>query len=166
MKMTMGFLALLAAGPALAQVQGPSDQKVNQVLVYGDQPCPKPVADEIIVCVRSPDDPYRLPKSMRNGPPSPQNEAWARQVKAIEYVGKSGIQSCSPTGAGGFTGCMKQMIDKAYAERVGDGTWTALVEAERAKRLGNLDAESEAIEARAKLEEEDARKPAPAPVVP
>lgn len=160
MKTIMAIMVLFAAGPALAQKQGPAEpprEKVNQVLVYGEQPCPKAEGDEIVVCVRSPDEPYRLPKALRDDPSAPENQSWANKVKAVEYVGRSGIQSCSPVGAGGFTGCLNQIVKQAYAEKAADSTWTTLVAAERAKRLGKIDAESEAVEAQAKLDEAAAK---------
>ena len=162
MRKLLPIMALLVAGPALAQKQGPADvptEKINQVLVYGDQPCPPTKPDEIQVCVRF-DDPYRLPKALRIDPKDPQSQAWANKVKSIEYVGRTGTQSCTPVGGGGFTGCFKQIVDKAYAEKAeADSTWANLVAAERAKRLAKIDAESEEIEARVKAEE--AAKAAP-----
>src|SRR5579864_7064987 len=120
MKMTIAILALFAAGPALAQKQGPvapPPDKVNQVLVYGDQPCPKAQGDEIVVCVRSPDEPYRLPKALRGNPQAPENQSWVNRAKSVEYVSRSGTHSCSPVGAGGFTGCFDQIVKQAYAEK-------------------------------------------------
>ena len=164
MKILLPIVVLLVAGPALAQKQGPAEppsEKINQVLVYGDQPCPKATGDEIVVCMRSPDEPFRLPKALRIDPKDPESQAWANKVKSIEYVGRTGTQSCTPAGSGGFTGCLKQIVDKAYAEKgQADSTWTNLVEAERAKRLARIDAESEVVEARVKAEEA-AKAPAP-----
>jgi hypothetical protein len=35
----------------------------------------------------------------------------------MEYAGASGTNSCSPSGAGGWTGCYQQMLRAAREER-------------------------------------------------
>lgn len=150
-----------AGSPALAQsgaAVGPQDtEKVKQVFVYGEDPCPKGEGDEIVVCARLPDnDRYRIPKELRADPNAPVNQAWANRARSFETVGAAGINSCSPVGAGGMTGCFNQLARAAKEERqklLGEGSWADAVAAEREKRLGNLDAESEEIEARVKAEE-------------
>lgn len=163
--------AALATAPAMAQPgregpspvgpSGPEDtEKVKQVFVYGDDPCPQGAADEIVVCARLPDnDRYRIPKDLRGDPNSPAVQSWANRARTLETVGASGINSCSTAGAGGFTGCFAQLARKAKEERetmLGSATWADAVAAERDKRLGNLDAESEAVEARVKQDEANA----------
>ena len=99
---------------------------------------------------------YRIPKELRREEiGSTKNESWTSRVRSIEYVGASGTQSCSPVGAGGFTGCFSKIAKEAKAERkaMGDKSWSDLVAAERAKRLGTIDADSKEIEAQAKAEE-------------
>lgn len=153
-------LALLAApAPALAQSGG---EKINQLIVYGDDPCPQSSADQITVCARKGEgERYRIPPALRDDPLSPKNEAWTDRVQAYETVGAQGIASCSPVGAGGATGCMAKLIDTAYAEkRQGSDTrFGTLIEAERAKRLSTIDADAAATQARVEqLEKEyDAR---------
>lgn len=73
----------------------------------------------------------------------------------MEYVGRSGTESCSPVGGGGATGCFAQLARLAKAERqaADNASWKDLVEAERARRLSTIDAESKAIEAQAVAEE-------------
>jgi hypothetical protein len=73
----------------------------------------------------------------------------------MEYVGRTGTESCSPVGGGGATGCFAQLARLAKAERqaADNASWKDLVEAERARRLSTIDAESKAIEARAVAEE-------------
>jgi hypothetical protein len=80
----------------------------------------------------------------------------------MEYVGRSGTESCSPVGSGGATGCFAQLSRLAKAERqaLDNASWKDLVAAERAKRLSTIDADSEAIEARVKAEEKAAQQPA------
>ena len=87
-------LALLAsAAPALAQADG---EKVNQLIVYGDDPCPQSSENEITVCARKGEsERYRIPEVLRGDPLSPKNEAWTDRVQAYETVGAQGIASCS-----------------------------------------------------------------------
>ena len=88
------------------------------MVVFGDDPCPKSSSDEIVVCARRPDDDrYRIPERFRK-PDSltGDHEAWAYKAEQLEMVGASGIQSCSPVGPGGATGCMQQLINAARLE--------------------------------------------------
>lgn len=150
--------AMLAIEPAPAQeAAGPSNERVKQVIVYGDDPCPASEGDEILVCARHEEkERYRIPEELRGAAPgSTTNEAWGSRAQSIEYVGRTGTESCSPTALGGATGCFNQLAAKAKAERklMGDRSWADLVAAEREKRLSNIDKESEEIEARVKAEE-------------
>lgn len=131
-------------------------ERITQVIVYGDDPCTVGQGDEIVVCVRQAEkERYRIPANLRSDPLAPQNQSWVNRAKSVEYVGRSGTQSCSPVGGGGITGCFAQIAAQAKAERKQlDATdWGALVAAERAKRLGTIDADSQEIEARVKAEE-------------
>ncbi len=153
---SIAILALGASAPALAQEQsGPSvpDEKINQLIVYGDDVCPESKGDEIVVCARmSEADRYRIPTSLRSDPNDLRNQAWGERVMAYEYVAASGTMSCSPSGAGGFTGCGLGEINKAYAEKAQDPgiTFGRLIAAERAKRLAGIDAEAAEVEVRTK----------------
>jgi|GEM_PF-670140 len=156
--------ALLWSGPLQAQdpAMGPSPERIKQVIVYGNDPCPVSSGDEIVVCARQEEaERYRIPEELRRGEPgTTKNEAWTSRVKSIEYVGRSGTQSCSPVGGGGFTGCFEQIARDAKAERkqFGSASWADLVAAERAKRLSTIDEDSEEIEARVKAEEAARKK--------
>lgn len=159
-------MAPLAAAPALAQ---DDSEKVNQVIVYGDQPCPEAVGTEIVVCVRQ-EDPYRIPSPLRKSE-APQNEAWAQKVEANASVGATGVGSCSTVGQSGQTGCGINEIERAYAEKEqADGVrMGVLIAEERAKRLSEIDAAAAAEQARVEQIEREynARingEPAPAPV--
>lgn len=153
-KILLSAAALSGAGllafPAQAQDQ-PGD-RVNQLVVYGDDPCPQSSADEIVVCARKEEgERYRIPETLRGGGlGDAKNQAWSERVKSYEYVGASGTNSCSPTGPGGFTGCTQQLLRQAYAEKGIDDTvnWGQLIEEERQNRLSRIEAESEAVEER------------------
>jgi hypothetical protein len=132
----------LAFAPAGAQDQ--AGDRVNQVIVYGDDPCPQSTADEITVCARKPEgERFRIPEPLR-GVDAPQAEAWTNRVEAYETVGAFGTMSCSPVGPGGSLGCTQQLIDRAYAERANasDVRFSELIAAERERRLSTIDEEA------------------------
>jgi len=144
--------AVVAAlpGTALAQAaaqQGAADVRINQVIVYGEQACPKSTDEEIVVCYKAPDSPYRIPVPLRERE-GPASQSWSNRALELQYVGRTGTQSCSAVGPGGFTGCLQQFINQARAERTGGPAvnWNALIEQARQERLGRIDADSEAIE--------------------
>ena len=99
--------------PALAQ-----DTRVNEIIVYGTDPCPRSTDDEIVVCARKPEgERYRIPERLRQGGSLQSRQAWAARAKQFEVVGRTGINSCSPVGPSGFTGCTEQLIKQAFTER-------------------------------------------------
>lgn len=143
-----GTMAL--ADPASAQDGG---ERVNQLIVYGDDPCPPSTGDQITVCARKGEsERYRIPEALR-GSKSPEDDAWNNRVLAYETVGKYGSLSCSPAGSGGWTGCLNQMIETAYAEKESDPSlrFSELIAEERAKRLSTIDVE--AVETQSRVEE-------------
>jgi len=106
-----GGLAALSA-PAAAQ-----SARVSEIIVYGNDPCPRSTDDEVVVCARKPEtERYRIPERFRTGGPRQTREAWANKARALETVGATGINSCSPVGPAGFTGCLTQVIRQARAE--------------------------------------------------
>jgi hypothetical protein len=143
----------LASAPAAAQdddLSSPDGERINQLIIYGDDPCPASDNGEITVCARKPEEErYRIPKPLR-GVDSPKSEAWTNRVEAYETVGAFGTLSCSPVGAGGSLGCTQQLIDRAYAEKKNgsDVKFSELIEAEREKRLSTIDAEAAAQQKR------------------
>lgn len=110
----IGLAALVApSAPALAQ-----NAKVSEIIVYGTDPCPRSTDDEIVVCARKPEaERYRIPERLRQGGSLQSRQAWAARAKQFETVGATGINSCSPVGPGGFTGCEQQLINQAFNER-------------------------------------------------
>lgn len=128
--------------PAAAQDQ-PGD-KVNQVIVYGDDPCPQSAGDEITVCARKAEEErYRIPAPLRDVD-KPGNESWTQKVQAYETVGANGINSCSPVGAGGEYGCTQKLINAAYAERkqASDVKFGQMIAKARKDRLSTIDQEA------------------------
>lgn len=145
---------LLAAVPAFAQdapaAAGPDDVRINQLVVYGDDPCPQSTDEEITVCARKPDgERFRIPEVLRSDPNDPVNESWANRAIEMQYVGRGGIGSCSTVGPGGASGCYNELIRQARAERAGRDSvnWNRLIEEARQERLDKIDEQAEAEEA-------------------
>ena len=106
-----GFAGLTA--PAAAQ----SSDRVSEIIVYGNDPCPRSTDDEVVVCARKPEtERYRIPEKFRPSGPRQTREAWANKARALETVGATGINSCSPVGPAGFTGCLVQVIKQARSD--------------------------------------------------
>lgn len=145
MSKSLPLIAALALGtpmPVVAQeaVQSPDDS-YNMVIVYGDDACPESTAEQIVVCARKAEqERYRIPERLRFSS-SPENQAWAQRVEKLEMVGKFGTMSCTPVGAGGFTGCTQEMIANAYADKAqgSEVRFSALVNQARAERLEGVD---------------------------
>ena len=107
----VGGLAPLAT-PAAAQ-QGTS----AEVVVYGNDPCPRSTDDQVVVCSRRPEtERYRLPKNQQLQGTRQQRQSWARQSRILTTVGSTGTGSCSAVGPGGFTGCLNQEIKQGLRE--------------------------------------------------
>ncbi|KUR77349.1 hypothetical protein [Novosphingobium sp. Fuku2-ISO-50] len=156
----LAAFAMAAPLPALAAEKG--GEKVNQLIVYGKDPCPASTDDQITVCARKDEgERFRIPEDLRENPNQSSNQAWTDRVKAYETVGAFGTNSCSPVGASGDTGCLAKLINNAYAERKQSSSvrFGKLIEAEREKRLESVDADAAAEQARVEsLEKEyDAR---------
>jgi hypothetical protein len=121
--MSRPSLPLLAASLALVLPAAPAAAQLGYryVEVYGTDACPSGGQNEIVVCARKKDgDRYRIPEALRTAPQdaSGPSESWAARATSFEYVGRTGIQSCSAAGAGGETGCTLQLIRQAKAERL------------------------------------------------
>lgn len=155
----LALIALLGLQlPAAAQAQDNPTEKINQLIVYGDDPCPASTDGSITVCARKDEsERFRIPKPLRDNPNDSVNQGWTQRVKAYETVGAFGVNSCSPVGAGGATGCMSQLINSAYAEKKqsSDVQFGKLIEEERAKRLKTIDADTAAEQARVEVLEKE-----------
>lgn len=140
--------ASLAATPAAAQDD--AGDKVNQVIIFGDDECPESSGETITVCARLDEsERYRIPPRLRESD-SPSNESWTRRAQSLETVGAFGPLSCTPVGAGGDLGCTVDMIQRAYAERAqgSDVRFGEMIAAARAERLEGIDEDAAAYQAR------------------
>ncbi len=151
-------LALLAAAagasPAAAQS---ANEKINMVIAYDASECPTAQPGEVVVCeILVEADRYRIPTNLRYSD-SPANVARAQQVEEIKYVGDFGAMSCSPAGAGGFTGCTQKFIEAAYKDRSeADGVrFGQLIEEARQERMSTIDADAAAEQSRVEMIERE-----------
>ena len=119
-KLAAPFAVLALAGLASISPQAASAQasdKVNEIVVFGNDPCPRSTDDDVVVCYRVPErERYRIPERLREGGSLQERTAWASKARSIERAGRTGIQSCSPVGPAGYTGCMQEMLRGAREE--------------------------------------------------
>ncbi|QQV78527.1 hypothetical protein H5J25_07810 [Sphingomonas aliaeris] len=122
--------ALLAlAAPAFAQTAPAAGtaadgsapvQRIRNVQLKAGEPCPKGAADEIVVCGTL-EEPYRIPKTLRETKPSAATQSWVNRAATIDEVGRvaGGLpDTCSSVGTGGQTGCNQRLIREYTAEKL------------------------------------------------
>lgn len=114
----LSLVALAVTVAALAGGQPAAAQSgIARLTVYGNDPCPRSQGDEIVVCARQPEsERYRVPKVLRDAKKAGV-QSWGERAESLEYVGAGGTASCSPAGAGGWTGCQSKLLSQARAER-------------------------------------------------
>lgn len=104
--------SVLLPASAEAQSAGPSE-----IIVYGNDPCPRSTDDQVVICSRRPEtERYRLPENYRPSGTRQEKQAWANKARSLENVGATGTNSCSAVGPSGFTGCLIQDIKQARRE--------------------------------------------------
>lgn len=110
--------ALAGAGAAVSVPAVAQQPELSEIIVYGTDPCPRSTDDQVVICARKPEsERYRIPEKLRSSGSRQSREAWANKARQLETVGATGINSCSPVGPGGFTGCLTQVIQQARQER-------------------------------------------------
>lgn len=122
----VAVLIALAAAPALAASGArntPPARTEIHLAVFGNDPCPKGVGDEIVVCARLPEsERYRIPKKLRDDKKLARpDQSWVARVRDIEETGRDERpNSCSAVGSGGQTGCFQKFLRDARAQREAD----------------------------------------------
>ena len=95
---------LLATGAVLAmpaQAQDQPGDKVNMVIIYGEDECPPSSDDVINVCARKAEsERFRIPDTLRQSD-DPDNVAWSRRVDC----GPAAASTISATGTGCPSAC-------------------------------------------------------------
>lgn len=119
------FAAAIAAGAAVVAVHAPVQAQgrgVMEVIVYGNDPCPRSTDAEVVVCARRPEtERYRIPEAYRGGGPRQSRQAWTGSAyRTLEMVSDTGAFSCSAVGPAGYTGCLEQLIRQSEGERAGE----------------------------------------------
>lgn len=148
-------LALFAAGAPVAAQS--ANEKINMVIAYSEDECPLAKEGEVVVCeILVEAERYRIPSNLRTSD-SPENVSPAARVDKIKYVGDFGAMSCSPAGAGGFTGCTQKFIEAAYQDRAeaDNVRFSKLIEDARQDRLSTIDAEAAAQQERVEMIERE-----------
>ena len=118
----LAMLGLIAAAAPLLPPTVAEAQRTERVLtIFGNDPCPTSNGEEIVVCQRAPEsERYRIPEQLRRTE-GRGNETWGDRAASLEYVGRSGVQSCSTSGPGGASGCFRELARKACDEDKADG---------------------------------------------
>jgi len=119
------LLAALLLLPLSAQAEpappsGSPPQRIASSIVYGSDPCPQAVGDEIVVCKREPEsERYRVPKQLRDKKVAPAQGSWGSKVDDLEQVSRVGNtpNSCSVVGTGGQSGCVQQQLHEWWLAR-------------------------------------------------
>ena len=146
--------ALAAASPAAAQS---ANEKINMVIAYDESECPVAKEGEVVVCeILVEAERYRIPSNLRYSD-NPENKAWANRVEEIKYIGDFGAMSCSPAGAGGFTGCTQKFVEAAYKDRAESENvrFSQLIEEARQQRLSTIDTQAAEEQARVEMIERE-----------
>ncbi len=120
----MAFALPASAGAQIADLAQSSEppQKLSILVTFGDEACPEPEGDEIIVCAQQPEsDRYRVPKELRGADDddvSAGGGSWASAVEAHDDIARlNRPNSCSVVGSNGFTGCTAALLRTWFAER-------------------------------------------------
>jgi hypothetical protein len=127
------------------------------VIAYSADECPQAKEGEVVICeILVEAERYRIPPNLRYSD-SPENKSWSRQVEEIKYVGDFGTMSCSPAGAGGFTGCTQKFVEAAYKDRAEaeNVRFGQLIEKARAERLSTIDTQAAAEQERVEMIERE-----------
>lgn len=114
----LGAAALAAGLGAVSAPAQTDDRRVTQIIVYGNDPCPRVTGGDIVVCARRPErERYRIPEVFREGERLEGGESWATRAESVEDEGETGIGSCSAVGPAGFTGCWEEMMRQYRQDR-------------------------------------------------
>ena len=118
--------ALLLAMPAGAFAQdkqaesGQPPQRVRNIQLAPGEKCPPASGNEVVVCGTL-EQPYRIPKALRDDGPVPAaNQSWVNRAANVDQVSRTagGLpDTCSPVGTGGQSGCALQINQQYAADR-------------------------------------------------
>ena len=116
--LTLAAAAVLSTGLAAVPSASLAQSRTAEIIVYGTDPCPRSTDDEVVVCRRLPETQrYRIAEELRTPGTRQERQAWVNQSRALQTVGATGTNTCSPVGPGGHTGCIVQEIELARQQR-------------------------------------------------
>ncbi|PKP88213.1 MAG: hypothetical protein CVT78_02790 [Alphaproteobacteria bacterium HGW-Alphaproteobacteria-17] len=110
-----------AQDDSLAQ-SGEPPQRTSVLYTYGDEPCPEPEGNEIVVCAQQPEsERYRVPKELREeikDDTAVGGGSWASRVEGYDNIARqTRPDSCSPVGSYGYTGCAALALRQWFEAR-------------------------------------------------
>jgi hypothetical protein len=123
------LMSALVAAPSVAAAQDGPPQRIRSVQITKGQKCPPAAPGEVVVC-STVDEPYRIPRPLRDdGPIAATGQSWVNRAATVDQVGRvaGGLpNTCSPVGTGGQSGCAsayaQQWAAERRAARGGDGS--------------------------------------------
>lgn len=118
---TLAMPAATQDDASLAQ-SGQPPQRTSVLYTYGDEPCPEPVGNEIVVCAQQPEsERYRVPKELREELKDDVpvgGGSWASRVEGYDNIARqTRPDSCSPVGSYGYTGCAALALRQWFEAR-------------------------------------------------
>lgn len=123
----LAALAATALAPAPALAAGarntPPARTEIHLAVFGNDPCPTGVGDEIVVCARLPEaERYRIPKRLRDEKKRARpDQSWVARARDIDTAGAElRPTACSAIGSGGASGCFQKFMRDARAQKAAD----------------------------------------------
>lgn len=115
------FIAAAILTSPLAAETDPPPARYATATVFGNDACPTPKGDEIVVCARMPEsDRYRIPQALRKNKPADTGPgaSWASRVQTLEDAQRfTRPGSCTAIGSFGQSGCTQAMIDQWFEDR-------------------------------------------------
>ena len=110
-------LALLTLPVAAIAQTGQPPERIRNVQIQRGQPCPKAAPGEVVVCSTA-EEPYRIPRAMRDtGPVPAARQSWVNRAADMDETSRvaGGLpDTCSAVGTGGQSGCA-QAAARAWA---------------------------------------------------
>lgn len=119
LSVTLPF-ALVGSPVFAAADEADTPERFSVLLTYGDDECPEPVGDEIVVCANQPEsERYRIPKDLRRTEEDRAAEqSWTSRVETQDEIARSSRPgSCSVIGTNGFSGCQSAALRRWFEER-------------------------------------------------
>ncbi|WP_260482644.1 hypothetical protein [Sphingomicrobium flavum] len=118
LKIAMMGLAGTLAVTAMATPAAAQRSQQSEIIVFGDDPCPRSTEDEIVVCKRlGEEERFRIPQTLRRTEERVENQSWSARARFLESQNVTGIPQCSAVGPGAADGCLQKEINDAFAKR-------------------------------------------------